>query len=77
MKMVDILLWVVGVISAAFGLWQLAAFMTAKDATGRQDMWAGSDHLYMAIGALVLAAVCIVAAFVRRPHVEEEIHITK
>ena len=77
MKLVDILLWVVGILAAVFGLWQLAQFMTAKDVTGRRDMWAGTDHLYIAIAALVVAAVCVVWAFVRRPHVEEEIHITK
>jgi hypothetical protein len=77
MKLVDILLWVVGVLAAGFALWQFALFATAKDATGRPDMWAGTSHLYTAIAALVVAAVCIVAAFVRRPHVEEEIHITE
>lgn len=77
MKLPDILLWGVGVVAAVFGLWQLGQFMTAKDATGRQDMWAGTNHLYIAIAALIVAAVCVVAAFVRRPHVEEEIHITK
>lgn len=77
MKLLDILLWVVGVLAAAFALWRFMLFATAKDATGRPDMWAGSNHLYMAIAAIVVAAVCIVAAFVRRPHVEEEIHITE
>jgi hypothetical protein len=77
MKLVDILLWVVGVLAAAFALWRFALFATAKDAAGRPDMWAGTNHLYVAIAALVVSAVCLVAAFVRRPHVEEEIHITK
>ena len=77
MKLPDILLWGVGAVAAVFGLWQLGRFMTARDAAGLPDMWAGTNHLYMAIAALVVAAVCVVAAFVRRPHVEEEIHITK
>ena len=77
MKLQDILLWVVGILAAGFGLWELARFMTARDATGRQDMWAGTNHLYLAIAAIIVAVVCVVWAFVRRPHVEEEIHITK
>lgn len=77
MKLPDILLWGVGVVAAVLGLWQLGQFMTARDAAGRQDMWAGTNHLYIAIAALVVAIICVVAAFVRRPHVEEEIHITK
>ena len=77
MKLVDILLWVVGILAAGFALWQFGRFATAKDAAGMPDMWAGKQHLYWAIAALVVAAVCIVAAFVRRPHVEEEIHITE
>lgn len=77
-SLTDILLWVVGALAAAFALYEFAKFATSKDpATGNPDMWAGSNHLYLAIAALVVAAVCIVAAFVRRPHVEEEIHITK
>lgn len=77
MKLLDILLWVVGVLAAAFAIWKFAVFATARDAAGRPDMWAGSSHLYLAIAALIVAAVCIVAAFVRRPHVEEQIHITE
>ena len=76
-NLTDILLWVIGVAAAGFALWKFAVFATAKDASGRPDMWAGTSHLYMAIAGLVVAAVCIVAAFVRRPHVEEEIHLTK
>ena len=78
MKLADILLWVVGVLAAAFGAYELVRFASFVDpVTKRQDMWAGVNHLYIAIAALIVAAVCIVAAFVRRPHVEEEIHITK
>lgn len=78
MKLVDILLWVVGAAATIFGLYELMRFASAKDpVTGHQNLSAGMTDLYWAIGALIVAAVCIVAAFVRRPHVEEEIHITK
>lgn len=78
MKIVDILLWVVGILAAAFAFWQLVLFASAKDpVTGHQNLAAGLNNLYMALAALAVAAVCIVWAFVRRPHIEEEIHITK
>jgi uncharacterized membrane protein YidH (DUF202 family) len=74
---IDILLWVVGLLAAGFALYEFARFATARDpATGNPDMWSGSNHLYTAVGALIVAVVCVVWAFVRRPHVEEEIHIT-
>ena len=77
-SLMDILLWVVGALAAVFAIYEFMQFATARDpVTGTQNMWAGANHLYFAIGALVVSAICIVAAFVRRPHVEEEIHITK
>ena len=75
-SMTDILLWVVGLLAFGLGFWQLMMFLKARDARGLPDMWAGTDHLWMAILAIVVACVCAVMIFVRRPHVEEEIHIT-
>jgi uncharacterized membrane protein YidH (DUF202 family) len=76
-SMTDILLWVVGLLAAAFALYEFIKFASAVDSSGRPDMWAGTSHLYTAIGALIVAVICVVWAFVRRPHVEEEIHITE
>jgi len=76
-RMTDTLLWVVGLIAFAIGLWQLILFLGGRDARGIPDMWSGTGHLWAAVIAAVVACVCIVWAFVRRPHVEEEIHITK
>ncbi len=73
----NILLWAVGLISFVFALWELMQFAGARDARGIPDMWAGTNHLWLAIAAAVVACVCAVMIFVRRPHVEEEIHITK
>ncbi len=73
----DILLWVVGLLAFALGLWQLMLFLGAKDARGVPDMWAGTNHLWTAIAAAVVACVCVAWAFARRPHAEEEIHITE
>jgi len=73
----DILLWVVGLLAFGLGLWQLMLFLGAKDSKGNVDMSAGTSHLWMAIAAAVLACICVAWAFARRPHVQEEIHITE
>src|SRR5947209_13983688 len=38
-SMTDTLLWVVGLVAFALGLWQLVLFLGAKDGNGRPDMW--------------------------------------
>jgi len=76
-SLLDMLCWVVALIAAAFAVWQFMVFATAKDERGLPDMWAGTNHLWLAIGAAIVACVCVVVAYARRPHVEEEIHITK
>jgi hypothetical protein len=59
--------------AAAYALYEFMRFATAKDpATGFQDMWAGADHLYVGLAAAVVAAACIVWAFVRRPREIDE-----
>jgi uncharacterized membrane protein YidH (DUF202 family) len=73
----DILLWAVGLLAFALGLWQLMIFLGARDTKGNPDMWAGTNHLWMAIVAAVVACACVAWAFTRRPHVQEEIHITE
>ena len=78
MKGLDIPLWAVGIAGAAYALYEFMRFATATDpATGFQNMWAGANHLYSGLAAAVVAAACIVWAFVRRPHEMEEIHVTK
>ncbi|HST51610.1 MAG TPA: hypothetical protein VLJ61_06320 [Pyrinomonadaceae bacterium] len=73
----DILLWVVGLLAFALGLWQLMLFLGARDARGVPDMWAGTNHLWMAMAAAIVACACGAWAFTRRPHIQEEIHITE
>ena len=78
MKGLDIPLWVVGIAGVVYALYEFMRFATAKDpATGFQDVWAGVNHLYVGLAVAVVAAVCIVWAFVRRPHELEEIHVTR
>ena len=73
----DILIAVGGMVTLLAGVWQLMVFVGFKDARGQPDMWAGTNHLYIAIVAIALAIACVVAYFIRHPRVEEEIHITK
>jgi hypothetical protein len=77
MKIGDILLWVLGVVSLGYAVWRFILFATARDASGLPDMWAGTNHLWIAIASTVVGGICIVWAFVRRPHEVEEIHVTK
>lgn len=77
-SLTDILLWVVGVLAFLFAAYHFLRFTTATDpATGTQDVWMGTSHLYTSLAAFVVAIVCVGLAYARRPHVEEEIHITK
>lgn len=73
----DILLGVVGITTLLAGVWQLMVFVGYKDTAGQPDMWAGTNHLYIAIVAFVIAVACVVYYFIRHPRVEEEIHVTK
>src|SRR5437868_6366105 len=58
-SMTDTLLWVVGLLAFALGLWQLMVFLGSKDARGVPDMWSGTNHLWLAIVAAVVACVCV------------------
>jgi heme/copper-type cytochrome/quinol oxidase subunit 4 len=73
----DMILWAIGLLAFVLGLWQLMLFLGATDAKGNADMWAGTTHLWTAIAAAIVACACVAWAFTRRPHVQEEIHITE
>lgn len=77
MKMKDILSVVVGLLAFAAAIWQFMLFLGARDPqTGVPDMWAGTNHLWLAILAAVVACVCVVVYFVSHHKEVEEIHIT-
>jgi hypothetical protein len=74
----DILTGVVGLLAIGVTIWQLALFITARDPkTGLPDMSYGTSHLWLAIGAAIVACACVVILFVRHPRQQEEIHVTK
>jgi uncharacterized membrane protein len=77
-SMTDILLWVVGLLAFVFAAYEFLRFTTSVDPVTRTpNVWAGTSHLYAGVAAFIVAMVCLGWAYARRPHVEEEIHITK
>lgn len=77
MSMPNILTIVLGLVSFGVAIWQFAAFATAKNERGVPDMWSGTNHLWTAILAAIIACVCAVVYFVRNHKEMEEIHISK
>jgi uncharacterized membrane protein len=69
--MIDILTWIVGLAATVFALYKFYVFATTP---GTQS---GTNHLWLAIGATIVAFICALIFFVRRVNKEEEIHITQ
>jgi ABC-type dipeptide/oligopeptide/nickel transport system permease component len=77
-RMIDLPIWVIGLLGLIVAFWQSMAFLGARDPhSGVPDMMAGLSHLWWAVGAAIISIVCVVAYFVRHPRVEEEIHISR
>ena len=70
-SLIDILTWVVGLAATVFAIYQYYKFATYTDLQG------GHTHLWLAIGATVVAFISALIFFVRRVNKEEEIHITQ
>jgi hypothetical protein len=76
-SLIDILTWVVGLAATVFAIYEYYLFATFKNPQGVTDMQGGTTHLWLAIGATVVAFACALIFFVRRVNKEEEIHITQ
>ncbi len=77
-SMKDILAVVVGIAAGVFAIYEYYLFATFRNAqTGVADLQGGTSHLWLAIGATVLALVCGLIYFVGHVNKEEEIHITQ
>jgi hypothetical protein len=70
-SLLDILTWVVGLAATAYAIYEYYRFATFPELEG------GHQHLWLAIGATVIAFACALIFFVRRVNKEEEIHITQ
>jgi uncharacterized membrane protein len=69
--MLDVLTWIVGLAATVFAIYEYYRFATYPQLQG------GHSHLWLAIGATVVAFACALIFFVRRVNKEEEIHITQ
>ena len=76
-RLTDLLDVIVGVLAFAVAIWQLIIFVTFRDARGMPDMMAGINHLWVALGTLVVAIACGVIYYIRHAKPAEEIHITE
>jgi hypothetical protein len=72
----NVLLWIVGLLMAAVAIWQFSLFVAFKDSQGFLDSQGGTLHLWLAIGAAVMACLCAFVGIFGRIKKAEELHIT-
>ena len=70
------MLWAVGLLTAAVAAWQFYLFVVFRDTRGLLDVQGGALHLWLAIGAAIVACVCVCLGLFRRINQTEEFHIT-
>ena len=69
-------LWVVGLAAAVVAAWQFYRFVVFRDSLGALDAQGGRANLWLAIGAAVVACVCVCFGIFGRINQTEEFHIT-
>jgi hypothetical protein len=72
----NVLMWAVGLLAAATAAWQFYLFVVFRDSRGLLDAQGGGIHLWLAIGAAIVACVCVCLGLFRRINRTEEFHIT-
>jgi len=70
-RMLDVVYWVVGILSSLGALYFFIQFLQSKGPEGNKS------YLWYAIGLAVVACICALLYFVRHVNKEEEIHITQ
>ena len=70
------LLLTVGLLMAAIATWQFYLFVAFRDSQGVLEAQGGALHLWLAIGAAVMACLCAFVGIFRRINTTEELHIT-
>ncbi len=70
-RMLDVVYWVVGILSSLGALYFFVQFLQSKGPEGNKSF------LWYAIGLAVVACICALLYFVRHVNKEEEIHITQ
>lgn len=72
----DIMLGIIGLVMAAIATWQFYVFVAFKNSQGVLETQGGTVHLWLAVGAAVIAGLCAFVAIFRRINTPEELHIT-
>ena len=72
----NLMLGIIGLGMAAIATWQFYQFVAFKNSQGFLEAQGGSLHLWMAIGAAIIACLCAFVSIFRRINKTEEIHIT-
>ena len=75
-NLIAVLLWVVGLAAASVAAWQFYLFVVFRDSRGTLDAQGGGANLWLAVGAAVVACVCICYGIFGRINQTEEFHIT-
>jgi hypothetical protein len=75
-SLTTVLLWVVGLAAAAVAVWQFYLFVVYRDTKGALDAQGGGANLWLAVGAAVVACVCVCYGIFGRINQTEEFHIT-
>ncbi len=70
-RMLDVVYWIVGILSSLGALYYFVQFLQSKGPEGNKSF------LWYAIGLAVVACICALLFFVRHVNKEEEIHITQ
>jgi uncharacterized membrane protein len=76
-NMLSTLALLVGVVALIVALYEFYQFVMYQKPQGGFDPQGGTNYLWMAIAATVVAFICGLVFFVRRVNKEEEIHITQ
>ncbi len=75
-SLMNVLLWGVGLLSAAIAAWQFYLFVVFRDSRGDLDPQGGGLNLWLAVGAAGVACACVAFGIFRRVNQTEEFHIT-
>ena len=72
----SVLLWVVGLATAAVAAWQFYLFVVFRNSQGSLDAQGGGYNLWLAVGAAAVACACVFLGIFGRINSIEEFHIT-
>lgn len=75
-NLTSMLLWGVGLVTAAVAAWQFYLFVVFRNAQGTLDAQGGGYNLWLAVGAAAVACACVCLGIFGRINQTEEFHIT-